>query len=472
MGDSNGAWGQLAEHDDERAEVWDKLAPIPEPGENPALDAFVARKHLTHASLVRVGTRMAAYDVLAFAGPGYIKYRNVVNDQRWSYPDCDWSKLRIIRAGAAQARTVLVSEGESDSARLTDAYAPSGADVAILPAGAGYFPAGYAAQLSSYELVLAALDTDEAGERGAQHIVTTIPQAQRFAPPANDWCAVEPDDLPPLPSPEDFETPDLRVGGLVFRDLSTVMQDGAVPDPEVLVDDLLYTEGVHFFNGHPGSGKTTLVMHTALMAMSEGRELVWLDYEGGIRPTVRRMLACGCAPEWILSKFHYCDWPRNVGESLEQVALKWPNALIVYDSASKALQTEGFDENSPSEVTGWATEIVKVAKQYTVPIIIIDHVAKVATKSALYGRGAGSKMADADVAWYVEKVSDFNRDTQGVICVHQQKDREGFLPFSSWYQLGDGKGKLTLEPIEPPLEDEPDSPPTPSVPADPTLPAI
>lgn len=204
MGDSNGAWGQLAEHDDERAEVWDKLAPIPEPGENPALDAFVARKHLTHASLVRVGTRMAAYDVLAFAGPGYIKYRNVVNDQRWSYPDCDWSKLRIIRAGAAQARTVLVSEGESDSARLTDAYAPSGADVAILPAGAGYFPSGYAAQLSSYELVLAALDTDEAGERGAQHIVTTIPQAQRFAPPANDWCAVDPDDLPPLPSPEDF----------------------------------------------------------------------------------------------------------------------------------------------------------------------------------------------------------------------------------------------------------------------------
>lgn len=98
MGESDGSWGQLAADDPERAAVWDECAPIPDPGENPALDAFVESKGITHASLVRIGARLSDYSVLAFAGPGYLKFRDVVTDKRWSYVDCDWSTIKIVPA--------------------------------------------------------------------------------------------------------------------------------------------------------------------------------------------------------------------------------------------------------------------------------------------------------------------------------------------------------------------------------------
>lgn len=196
MGESNGSWGELAEHDDELASAWDGFARLPEPGEHPAIDAFVERKRLTIGSLVRVGARLADDNVLAFAAPGGIKFRDIVSDRRWSYAGSEWREMKIIRRDSA---TCLVAEGETDGARLSDGYPDC--DVAIMPAGAGYFPDTYAAQLARYDRVLVALDTDAAGERGATAILERVAQAERFAPPANDWC--EATELPPLPPAPD-----------------------------------------------------------------------------------------------------------------------------------------------------------------------------------------------------------------------------------------------------------------------------
>lgn len=87
--------------------------------------------------------------------------------------------------------------GETDAARLSDAY-PS-CDIAVLPAGADSRPhtAAYASQLLGYELVLLGHDDDEAGNAGALQLADQLPQAQRFKPPANDWCDTE--DFPEIP---------------------------------------------------------------------------------------------------------------------------------------------------------------------------------------------------------------------------------------------------------------------------------
>src|SRR4051812_3374033 len=99
MGDSNAEWGALASHDDELAETWDGFERLPDAGENPALDAFIERKGISLASLVRVGARLADTHVLAFAFPGGLKFRDLVSDRRWAYAGSTWRELKVVRHG-------------------------------------------------------------------------------------------------------------------------------------------------------------------------------------------------------------------------------------------------------------------------------------------------------------------------------------------------------------------------------------
>ena len=207
MGDSNAEWGALASQDNELAEAWDSYARLPEPGENEALDSFCERKRITIASLVRLGARLSDAQVLAFAFPGGLKFRDFVTDRRWSYTGSTWDELKIVRA-QSESSTAIVVEGETDGARLSEVYP---ADVAILPAGARTFKERYAEQLADYEIVLVGLDNDEAGEIGARQIIEQVPAAMRFVPPENDWCATQDDNLPSLPTQVERTEPPLIV---------------------------------------------------------------------------------------------------------------------------------------------------------------------------------------------------------------------------------------------------------------------
>ena len=257
-----------------------------------------------------------------------------------------------------------------------------------------------------------------------------------------------------LEIPEDAEI----VGGIVFESFAELLE-GGVPEAQVLVDDVLYAEGLHIVSGHPGDGKTSWLMQLAWLTMSQGRHVVWLDYEGGIKPTLRRLLAVGVPGELLLERFHYASFPAHAEQHLEAVGERWPGALVVMDSFSKALAYAGVNENDPPEVTQWTVPVVKTCKQHGMPIVIIDHVPKNAPGSK-YSRGAGSKLADVDVHWRVEKVADFNRDTVGGIEVRQMKDREGYLPFATWWTMGDGQGRLTVVRLNepPPADGDADSP--------------
>lgn len=194
-GGSNGDWGQLAEHDTELADAWDGYARLPEPGVSAALDAFVASKNITIGDLVRVGARLADDYVLAFAAPGGLKFRDIVSGRRWSFAGSEWREMKIVPAQYGDASICVIAEGESDSARLSGYY--QNCAVAIMPAGAGYFPDTYAAQVQGYDRVLVGLDPDAAGERGAAAIMDKIAHAERFCPPNGDWC--EATELPPIP---------------------------------------------------------------------------------------------------------------------------------------------------------------------------------------------------------------------------------------------------------------------------------
>lgn len=443
---SSPGYYDLAEHgDDELTQAFDGYENLPDAGHNDALDTFCASKNIDIPALVRLGARLSAPTVLAYGFPGGIKYRNMEHGQRWTGPGSFFSKLKIIRAGAKAAPVVIIAEGETDAARLTMLY---DVDVAVLPAGAGRFTQEFADQLATYERVLVGTDNDGAGEAGFEKIAAFIRHAERFAPPAGDWCATPPDqDPPPIPeAPERLP----HIGALELIDLGPAFR-GEIPPPEMLVEDLLYDEGVHFYSGHPGAGKSLLAMSVCQLAMIEGAHVIWLDYEMGPRATGARLREFG-VPEEHLALFHYAWSPGDATVHLQAIAAAYPRAIIVIDSASKALSAAGIDENSAMEVTAWTRKLIEVAKVQRSPIIVVDHVSKSSTGP--YGRGSGAKFADTDVQLMVKKLEHFDRTTIGIVEVTNHKDREAYIPQRMHFLVGDGNGGLQLQPCDPPSDED------------------
>ncbi len=286
MGESDGAWGTLAEQDDGLAEQWDSFERLPEHGENDALDAFVASKRIDIPSLIRVGARLSAPSVLAFAFPDAIKYRDIESGQRWSSSGAEFKRLKIVRAGAEHSDTVLVAEGETDSARLTMLY--PAADVAVLPAGARRFTKSFAEQLLPYARVLVSLDNDDAGNAGAAKILEAVPQAVRFAPPGKDWCEFDGD---PPEFPEVAVMQDTIVFGRELLEMEV---------PEVaswLEHSVLPIGGLLMLHGWAKSYKTFMALDL-LSAIAQGHD--WAGFE----PTEEPARVCVVQFEITWPYFH------------------------------------------------------------------------------------------------------------------------------------------------------------------------
>jgi len=79
--------------------------------------------------------------------------------------------------------------------------------------------------------------------------------------------------------------------------------------PPLLVPDVVPEGQVPWLAGHPGHGKTTVAMHAALTATRQGRPVLWLDWEGGKRPTSRRLTAMGATAD-DFTRLHYSPFPR------------------------------------------------------------------------------------------------------------------------------------------------------------------
>jgi AAA domain len=239
---------------------------------------------------------------------------------------------------------------------------------------------------------------------------------------------------------------------LHVENLADLAAENAQP-PGTLGGDQIIVEGqVNWLCGHPEHGKTTVAMHSALTGTRAERGVLWLDWEGGRAPTARRLAAMGALDD-DFNRFSYAGFPRLTADekSLNQIVASLgklgEKPLVVFDSASKALSIAGLDENSPKDATLWTTEIIMPLREYAT-VVVVDHVVKSATRTMPYARGAGSKLADTEVLWYVEAEVKFNRAQSGRLRLTKHKDREGILPPEVYLKIGDGAGLLTVERID------------------------
>jgi hypothetical protein len=228
---------------------------------------------------------------------------------------------------------------------------------------------------------------------------------------------------------------------------------GSVEPPSVLHDGVIVQGRINWLSGHPGNGKTTLAMHIAVEHMEAGGHVLWLDWENGAGSATRRLIAVGVKLDMLAGQFHYVSFPllNADGEGFEPIRAfleEHPGALVVFDSASKALSHAGLGEDSNEEATRWTTNIVIPTREAGATVIVVDHVTKAATRSTPYPRGAGAKLADTDVNWYVEASERFDRDHAGRIRLTNHKDREGVLAAELQFAIGDGQGGLPITPVE------------------------
>jgi hypothetical protein len=219
--------------------------------------------------------------------------------------------------------------------------------------------------------------------------------------------------------------------------------------PPATLADVLVEAQVNWLCGHPAHGKTTIAMHAALVAARDGRDVLWLDWEGGRAPTKRRLLPMGATAD-DFARIHYVYSPRVSADAdglrsiLDVLETLGGGSVVVLDSASKALSAAGLDENSNTDTTKLTTEVVLPLREHAT-VVVIDHVTKGATRTTPYARGAGAKLADTEVMWYVEAVEPFSRTKVGEVLLTKHKDREGVLPERVRFEVGDGNAKLPVK---------------------------
>jgi 5S rRNA maturation endonuclease (ribonuclease M5) len=452
-GNSNDAWGEFAAHDSELSELWERYDRLPEPGANPALDAFCEAKNVSVGALVRQGARLAEPQVLAFpyGGKG-VKFRDIVTGRRWAWAGSEFPQLKIVaRAQQADSNRVIVVESETDGARLSDAY-PT-ADVAVMPAGAMCFTQEYANQLSEYEQVLMALDNDKAGEDGAAKISEFVGHAQRFAPPeGNDWAAYA-GEFPPLPGPP-------RHGASVLlRQSQTDKLLAVMADPPPVTflpasrlgESIFYEGSLSILAGHKKEGKSFAMLLQAEGMLDAGRPVVFLDNENGFDVFGERLHALDADGDSVSQWFHYVPFPslpkldtlRNEFEAIQRAL---PGALVVVDSLRSLIAHYGLDVKDPSsieKVLGAMMGAVKKPAPDTVPltVVVLDHASMGTTAQSTYVAAWNAAKAQAvDAVYYWEKEDDFSEAIRGRTHLHVKDDRRGKLLRKHSYDIG-GQGE-------------------------------
>ncbi len=208
-------------------------------------------------------------------------------------------------------------------------------------------------------------------------------------------------------------------------DLWEVMQHG-VPPVCWLAKDLVPATGITAIYGQEGSGKTWLALHAILCAVRQGSRVVHIDEEAGKLRTAKRLIAMGFTREDVALIDHI---PYATGGNLKDFAAivhyhiaREDVALVVIDSVSKVLAAFDLKENDPGENTTLAAALfTPIASMLDKAVLLLDHVPHGQERP----RGASSKGADYDLAWYAETVCEGSPAERGETQLTRKKDRNG-----------------------------------------------
>ncbi len=224
------------------------------------------------------------------------------------------------------------------------------------------------------------------------------------------------------------------------------------PEPKRFGSGNVLTEtSLTWLVGEPASGKSLLCMVWAIEVMLEGGKVLWVDEEAGPRDTLGKFVALGASESLIRDHLIYLE-PNarnfsNLASAFIQAVEGWNPDLIIIDSAAAVLANSSVQEDSNSEVSTFiAAVLLPLAKKYQKTTVVIDHKTKNGGVTK-YARGAGAKLALADMSIHLSVKQSFSKVRSGQVQMEVAKDRNGNLT-AGWVKVIDvlvDRGHLELK---------------------------
>ncbi len=238
-------------------------------------------------------------------------------------------------------------------------------------------------------------------------------------------------------------------------DLGEPIASGMEP-PDMLVPEELYAGRVHCIYSAGGTGKTFKALWLIKKIIDQGKPVLLLDLENGVKIISDRLRDLGAEAEQVRRHLYYYPFPSmpladDASAEFEELLEEIKPVLIVVDSWINCLSAAGLDENSATDIAQWAEAYPQRARVRGIAALLLDHVPKEGGSA----RGSGRKLDYVDVMWELRNPQKFDRETVGRIDMHLRKDREGWLPKVLTFSVGAGEDGFvfkrsagTVEPID------------------------
>jgi 5S rRNA maturation endonuclease (ribonuclease M5) len=347
-------------------------------------------------------------------------------------------RLPKVIAAIAAGKPVYIVEGEKDVQSIERV----GATATTSPGGAGKWRDEYDDHFKDAVVIVIA-DRDEPGREHAADVAAHLQHVARSVVITEPAEGKDATDHLAAGRTLDELVRKRPAGSFTVIELEPALE--YVPPPTLICSERLYLGGVHTVTGPPDCGKTTLACWWMLEAIREGRTVLFLDEEGGRELVTEKFQALGAVQG---ERIAYVEFPSrgwNMADiaALSALVIERAPAIIVWDSSAAFLARAGLDENAAADVTKfYAQVLIPCARLYGAAVLVIDHDTKNAEPSR-YARGSGAKLAATDVAYKVELIKAFSKDTDGLSKLQVTKDRRGWLDRS--YDISFEHGRvLTL----------------------------
>src|SRR5215217_6701886 len=222
-------------------------------------------------------------------------------------------------------------------------------------------------------------------------------------------------------------------------DLGEPIESGIEP-PEMLVLEELYAGRVHCIYSAGGTGKTFKALQLVKKVVDQGKPVLLLDLENGVRIISERLRDLGAKADQVRQHLDYDPFPSmplsdDASSEFEELLEEIKPSLVVIDSWINCISAAGLDENSSTDIARWSDAYPQRARVRGVAVLLLDHVPKEGNTA----RGSGRKLDYVDAMWELRNPQKFDRETVGRIDMHLRKDREGWLPRALTFSVGVGE---------------------------------
>ena len=368
-------------------------------------------------------------------------------------------RLPEVIAAIEDGDTVFIVEGEKDADRL----AAEGYVATCNPHGAGKWRPEYNATFNGAHVVIVA-DRDEPGRAHALNIATQLePHAASIKIveaaagkdisdhlaagfTVEDLVVIDPDDL--AQPGTDIDPADIDTGpsSWVPVDLTDALAGVDIPAPEIWYrtdqTPLIYRARVHWFQGESESCKSWAAQTIVAEQLTQGHNVLYIDYEDDDRGVVSRLLALGTPADSIARHLTYIRPDEPLRDRHGRYTDGWVDfadtlettyRLCVIDGVTEAMTTEGLELNSNTDIAAWMRLLPKRIAATGAAVICIDHVTKNGETQGRYAIGGQHKLAGVTGAAYkFTTLRPLARATgtgpvTGTVAVTVMKDRPGYV---------------------------------------------